>query len=177
MAKPLDSFEFQDEVPFGIALAVREKIAECLEHYPAVPSPDVLYDLKGHTAGQAISSRNQIRLNLALLKDSRYSDDMLNDTVPHEVAHIVVRFHFPLARSHGWEWQTVMNKFGVPATRCHNYETEAARTRKATSRPYPYHCQCQTHWMTKLIHGRIQKGREYSCRDCKGILSEGELQE
>src|SRR6266576_4183827 len=58
--------------------------------------PTVVYDLKGHTAGSANSHR--IRLNTELL--TTHHDDMINRTIPHEVAHVVQYVLYPGCKSH-----------------------------------------------------------------------------
>lgn len=164
MPRELDSSSWQPSPE--LRAQVDAKIRECLSLFPTVVAPVVVYDLEGHVAGIAKGGK-KIRLNLGLLNDPRYHDDMLNDTVPHEVAHIIVHQLYPGANSHGWEWTRVMNTLGVVANRCHDYETVAARTR---ARPYIYACGCQLHYVTATIHRRIEKGRQYYCQDCKGEL-------
>lgn len=126
------------------------------------------YDLKGHTAGEAWGA-HKIRLNLALLNDPRYHDRMINQTLPHEVAHCVVSQLHPLAKPHGYEWQVMMVRLGLPPDRCHQYETQSAR--KRNTRKYFYNCDCESgHAVSITIHRRITQGRKYKCRECGGIL-------
>jgi SprT protein len=127
--------------------------------------PTVEYDLQGHTAGIANSKR--IRLNIEVLYDHR--EDMLTQTIPHEVAHVVQRQLYPKSKSHGLEWRSLMHILGIPANRTHSYETTPARVRK---REYTYICDCQVHMVTKTLHNRMQNGQTYTCRHCKGQLRE-----
>ena len=89
---------------------INAKIVECLDiaanHFGhEFTMPEVIYDLKGRVAGTASSKR--IRVNLELL--STEWDNMLNDTIPHEVAHTIVRQHYGNApKPHGYEWRRVM---------------------------------------------------------------------
>jgi SprT protein len=148
---------------------VNAKVDEVLKMYPDVKSPTIKYDLKGHTAGWAIGGHT-IRLNAEILNNPKHTDDMINRTVPHEVAHIVVQQKWPNAKGHGREWRGVMYRLGLNAERCHQYETKAARKRP---RPYEYYCNCDTpHRVTITLHRRIQSGRPYRCRRCKAYLRE-----
>lgn len=128
----------------------------------------ISYNLKGRTAGLAWSFQKLIQLNLGLLNDPRYQDDMLNDTVPHEVCHIVQYQIAPRSKSHGYEWQRLMLMIGLQPTRCHSYETTPARKH---SRPHSYRCDCdQVRMVTNLMHTKIQPGKIYTCNNCKGRL-------
>jgi SprT protein len=126
--------------------------------------PEIVYDLKGRTAGRA--NGEKIRLNADLL-NGKYREDMLNQTVPHEVAHSIQFQLFPRSQPHGREWRVIMYILGKPATRCHNYDTKPARV---TKRPYEYRCNCQTHHLTEYKHIKIQSGAKYICKRCKGEL-------
>jgi SprT protein len=167
MPREISSFNFPGEPSQALRDEVDAKIKECLQHYPEIVPPAVSYDLKGHTAGYAIG-KDRIRLNLELLNDPRYHANMIADIVPHELAHIITAQLSPWAKAHGNDWKTVMFRLGVPAIRCHNYETVAARTR---ARPYRYFCQCKEHRVTATLHKRIQEGRVYTCNDCGGRLN------
>ena len=98
--------------------------------------PQVRVDLHGHTAGLAYPRSNRIRLNVDLLADPRYAQDMLHNTLPHEVAHIVTYQLWPeVTGHHNAPWRYVMeNILNLPATRCHQYETKTARRRKTRRR-------------------------------------------
>ena len=55
----------------------------------------VLFDLKGQTAGmfKTIGTRRLIRYNPWIF--SKYFEENLRDTVPHEVAHFIVHEVYP----------------------------------------------------------------------------------
>jgi SprT protein len=131
------------------------------------PTPVVVFDLKGAVAGQAWLGQNKVRLNLALLNNPAYTEDMLNQTVPHEVAHLVTYRIWPTAKAHGRQWAYIMNLLGKPAKRCHQYEVEPARKH---ARPHAYQCNCRVHMVTNVLHTRIQSGKQYKCRYCGGRL-------
>lgn len=152
--------------------AVERKVLACMnilrEHYPSLKDPEIRYDLKGHTAGMANAS--YIRINVDLLY-TEHKDDMLNQTIPHEIAHVAQRQLFPCSKPHGREWAHFCYLLGIPAERCHNYETTAARKRSKMPRPFVYVCSCRKHYLTKILHKRILQGRYYKCRDCGQTLA------
>jgi len=128
--------------------------------------PTIKYDLKGTTAGIAVGNHT-IRLNLELINDPRYWEDMLNKTLPHEMAHIACEQMWPKENvAHGYKWQSMMrNALGLLPNRCHQYEVKKARKH---SKPHAYNCGCANpHMVSNIIHTRIQTGqRKYTCRRC-----------
>lgn len=129
--------------------------------------PIVTYDLTGVVAGYAIGT-GRIKLNRDLLCNPKYTDDMINDTLVHEYAHIVALDLFPTSKPHGYHWQMIMHLLGLKPTRCHNYDVQP---RKRTARPHTYYCACKVHNVTNTIHRRIQSGRSYHCSSCGGLLT------
>ncbi len=132
------------------------------------PMPEVLFNLKGLSAGIAVFNRrsperSQIRINEDLLE--RYPDEMLNHTVPHEVAHIVTAVLYGKL-DHGPAWQSVMAFFDRPATRCHQMQAEPARRHKK----HRYQCQCGEHMVGSKVNTRISKGKVYLCSKCTSPL-------
>lgn len=158
-----------------LAERVQAKIEECYqvanEYYgEEFPLPEVMYDLNGQVAGYASYKANRIRLNYDCLVN--YSEDMINQTVPHEVAHLIAYRVFMLGRGirikpHGWEWRSVCGVLGIPATRCHSYEVKPARK---VARPYVYSCACREWPTTRCLHKRMERGHTYTCNDCRTQL-------
>jgi SprT protein len=133
-----------------------------------LPDPQVSFDLRGLTAGEACASDWLIRYNDELLQ--KHGEEFLAEIVPHEVAHLVVvgRFRRRRCRPHGPEWKEVMAFFGLPPRRCHRFEATPARRVRRIS----YRCSCPSpHLLTKRAHLRIRRGTaEYSCRRCGDVL-------
>jgi SprT protein len=162
---------------------IDKKISECLEiankQFPLGPPlpkgqvsehaytwPTVTFDLKGRTAGEAWAS--DIRLNIHLLHE--FYDEMLNQTLPHEIAHCVVIQKYGYgAPSHGYDWKEVMRAFGLPPNRTHTMPTKAARVHP---RPHRYVCHvCGKQWkLTNRMHNSIQSGRGRRCNRCKSPI-------
>lgn len=139
-----------------------------------LPVPAVSFDLRGRAAGQAVFARRRrdtrIRINAALL--ASHPREMLEDTVPHEVAHVVIfRLYGRRAKPHGQEWKALMRAFGVDPAPCHSLPTEPARTLKR----FRYECACdEPAWLTSIRHNRAQQGTDYVCRRCGETLRRGD---
>jgi len=131
------------------------------------PNVEIRCDLRGKSAGQLQRYNNGqllIRYNLQIAE--LQPESFIEQTVPHEVAHIITWLcHGKRARSHGREWQSVMQFFGFPqAPRCHNFALPKKAARQ--QRRWHYQCQCQQHWLSTTRHNRISKGQRYYCRRC-----------
>lgn len=148
-------------------------------------SIDVLFDLKGKTAGmyrvKSLTSRNifggrvvrplqrVIRFNPWLF--AKYPDDSWENTIPHEVAHYIVDCVYGLGRvrPHGKEWQGVMVGFDAVPNVHANYDLSGIPVRKV--RRYPYRCLCREVPLTGHRHKKIQQGIQiYRCQNCQGEL-------
>ncbi len=135
--------------------------------------PAIRFDLKGKVAGMAVQARGRrscdrmlLRLNADMLRD--HPREMIQQTVPHEVAHVVTDFmHGHQVASHGREWRAVMHAFGKPPTRCHNMQAKASRKLHY----YAYRCGCEApKYLSSVRHRRIARGHVYSCPICRQIL-------
>lgn len=91
------------------------------------PRCKVEFGVSGTVAGYAHYQENKIRLNSEFIL--RQFDRMLERTVPHEIAHLLV---FQIwgkdvllrkVKPHGKEWKFIMaGVFGLDPSRCHDYE-------------------------------------------------------
>jgi SprT protein len=106
-----------------------------------------------------------------------YYDDMLNDTLPHELAHFVSIFLYGKnGDGHSLAWKLVMRWMGISdANRCHNYSLEGVKV-KNTHRNYKYTCGCSFfHMLTRKKHQHHQWLAENGykglrCKCCKQTL-------
>ena len=95
---------------------------------PPIPRPQVIYDLRGTIAGMAVSVREGrdrpdqwMRVHPELL--IRYPLQMIQQTTPHEIAHLVVDWYWPKTIAHhGVEWAAVMRYFGRQPLAYHQME-------------------------------------------------------
>ena len=134
----------------------------------------IKWDLRGLTAGYCKylpGGNSEIRLNA---KIAEAEGDGFTSTIAHEFAHAVVWAiqHANGARRvsdhHGPLWQQVMHAFGLPAQRCHSYESaEAVRYVEK----FRYRCACgPVQLVGPKIHKKIQLGARYTCRVCRRVL-------
>lgn len=156
----------------------------------SIPHIPVTFNLRGTTAGQAWTGGKNgasIRYQPELMEQNE--KDFFEDTIPHEVAHIVVHYLYPnskvrrgtynyrtgrttyrrVVKPHGNEWKRVMRDFGVKPERCHTYDTGNVGQRKL-AKAYTYKCACQTFQLTQIRHRRILQGKKYSCQKCRTVL-------
>ena len=136
--------------------------------------PSINWNLQGRCAGKAYPSENRINLNSTLLINN--TDDFIEQTVPHEIAHLINRtLNGPQVRPHGPEWKAIMRALGLPPLRCHNYAVNqtGTRWRKRTM----YFCACDFHFVSQIVHNRICRGQIYRCRHCGLPLTTNRPQE
>ena len=143
------------------------KVAEA--HYGrSFREPIISTDLRGRVAGQAFYYQNKIRLNGGLLV--KYPERMLEQTLPHEIAHLVVHEVYGRAniKPHGQEWKNCMRVLGCEPKTRHNMDTESCGGgRWARDNIYVCADNCVEHPVTAIRHKRILSGQmSYSCKKC-----------
>lgn len=180
--RPVTSVATCSAPPLSLEARVKEQVvffvrkAQAL--YPEVDlstAIEIRFDLRGRAAGQFVRHRlngeHWLRFNRGLLK--RNVDEMLSQTVPHEVAHYVcwrmyrATPHYRKIRPHGPEWQAIMIAFGKKPDRCHSMDVSS------TTNSVPYSCGCadRVHHIGIRRHNRIVKGlASFSCRICRKSL-------
>ena len=157
----------------------RQRVREQTEHYICeaeqivsrkIDRVPVLFDLSGSTAGmyKVLGKRRWIRYNPWIF--AKYYELNLRDTVPHEVAHLVVdQVYGKRAKPHGAEWQGLMSRFEVDPGVTFNLDLSGIPRRR--QRTHPYHCLCGSHEVSTTRHNRVLRGRgTYLCRLCEGEL-------
>ena len=84
---------------------------------------EIRFDLKGRCAGTASrrNGRYVLRFNHDMLSREAF-DHVLNDTVPHEIAHLVCFMNPMLGRNHNHGWAHVCMRLGGSGARCHKEE-------------------------------------------------------
>lgn len=135
---------------------VRSRLEQAVDHWttlsagiphlsnlgPPMPRPRVIFDLEGPIAGMAVTAREPrqrprqwVRINAELL--GRYPVRMIQQTVPHEMAHLVVDWYLPRASQdpHGPEWMGVMIWFGRPPLAHHDMRSARGQRRGAAQTP------------------------------------------
>ena len=155
------------------------KVRECQElarqKYPNFTLADedlpIVFFAKGQTAGWAKYRRSMGKTvyNLEFNIDAiqKHWDDMVGNTVPHEMAHTVDRFMHGRSNGHGPIWKRIAKSLGCTGERTHNYTVEKAR--KTKKFVYRATCGTVTDVGTK-VHNRIQRGSVYTLQRTKGKL-------
>lgn len=139
-------------------------ISESNDRYGiTLPTIDLRFDLRGRSAGQAIRKGNtySIRLNTNI-----NHDHILNDTIPHELAHIICMYT-GWDKGHGKIWKTICQTLGGTGNRCHSEEVTLARKVKKFS----YTTTCgQVITVSTTRHNKIQNGTVYKIPSTGGRL-------
>ncbi len=112
--------------------AMRDKVKQVAELANKLYGVDlskapVSFNLKGRVAGWAgckiCEGRKQVsfRFNCELIESDHF-EDMMNNTIPHELAHGVCYLRPELGRKHDRGWQAVCLALGGDGKRTHNYD-------------------------------------------------------
>lgn len=89
----------------------------------------IRFDLRGRSAGQAgcrigmggRTYEHYIRFNVQMINNAGF-DHVYNETIPHEIAHIVCYMNPSLGRNHDAGWQRVCMVLGGKGSRCHEQD-------------------------------------------------------
>jgi predicted SprT family Zn-dependent metalloprotease len=125
-----------------------------------LPDVQVLFDLRGKSAGQASRKNNlyTVRFNLDMMQNQGWNH-LYNDTIAHEIAHICEFFLYDRC-GHGRFWRQVCVALGGNGQRCHTEQVVFAR-----GRTFCYTvCTGQTVTISETVHRRIQQGCRYKTR-------------
>lgn len=165
-----------DRLKEAVIESIEKTVAKANTLWPGkgFRTPEIVFEDIGKSAGRANYTKYRVTINPAYLKD--YTEDMVNNTAPHEVAHLITRIVYPNAKQHhGPEWKYVMRQLGVRPDPYHNYDiTLSKKTRKR--KVYLYECKCHVHKVTSTIHQKIRRGGTFSCKRCKTEITEKPLE-
>ena len=165
----------------NIRQAVRQAWEKALRYYRLEenPLPEIDFSLRGRAAAQAawqVSRRGRkkiiggLRLRFNLQAYHLNPTEMLNETIPHEVAHLITVLRWGAGcRPHGSQWRQVMQEcFNLAPQRTHQLALAPSRT---LAKKFIYACTCREHALTGIRHRRIERGlASYSCKDCGETL-------
>jgi len=110
--------------------AIRARVQQCIalaedKFTIKMPKVDVRFDLTGRAAGMACMRYGQfsLRFNKNHIKlGGKTFEHLLNDTVPHEVAHTVCQAFPRMGRNHDAGWKRVCIALGGNGSRCYSEE-------------------------------------------------------
>lgn len=97
-------------------------VAQAQRLFPAFRPPKLHFGLRGQCAGRAWYDKNEVGLNYVYCQTQ--ARDMLMDTLPHEIAHILAWQRYGRAEAgHGHGWSAMFGALTgrAPLGRCHNY--------------------------------------------------------
>ena len=160
------------ELRVKVEKKMRECIAKAEKHYGIkMEMPEIRYDIKSWVGGLAYRDRNLVRYNLILLVENE--EHYLENTVPHETAHMIVnacfrqgKFKLPEGKRrwmpHGKEWKEVMALLETPPVVKHTYdcssiEKSPKRKRKANSIDRVSRIMKQIMRLTEEERGRLEE--------------------
>ena len=157
---------------------IKSKVAECIAKAEAkfgikMPNVQIRFDLTGRAAGIAgyYGFQYYLRFNINHIKlGGKTFEHLLNDTVPHEVAHTVCQAFPKFGRNHDAGWKRVCIALGGNGSRC--YGENDAPEAVAAQRPYVY-ITTTGHEVrvTKIVHSKIQRGAGYIMKGGKGKIN------
>lgn len=151
--------------------AVKAKVQQCINIANqrfgiTMPDVQIRFDLKGRAAGIAgfRGKHYYLRFNVHHMQlGGQTWEHLLNDTVPHEVAHTVCQVFPQFGRNHDAGWKRVCLALGGNGRRC--YSEEDAPEAVAQMRPYAYTTSIGTVVnVTPRMHAKIQSGSSYTCK-------------
>lgn len=91
------------------ALIDAAKISQEIDSDYEFEYPEVEFGSLGQYAGLAFCELNKILLD----RISNKAYHILNDTIRHELAHILQYLHYPESLDHGKEWRNIAVKMGA----------------------------------------------------------------
>jgi predicted SprT family Zn-dependent metalloprotease len=96
-------------------------------------------------------------LNKHLIEREQTFEAILNDTVPHEMAHIICFLHPRLGKNHDIGWRKVCKELGGTGNTCHKHLVKYAR-----GKTYQYTTTLGIDMnVSQVRHRRIQSGIIY----------------
>lgn len=168
------------ELQYRVVDAVKRNIQAANDHFgESLDVPDIRFDLRGKSAGQArfeflrayglVKKTNAtIRFNRVLMEEN--PDAFIDEVAPHETAHVIAhQLYGRKIKPHGQEWQMIMRSVlkREPSV-THRFDIS-----RASPKPHIYSCECHglTHPLSAIRHNRVvRKQSSYLCRKCNTTL-------
>ncbi len=168
--------------PTTVAL-MKQKVDECLQkartkYGVTLANVDIRFDIRGHRiAGQAGHRYGMFFLRFHPVACEQHLQEMLDEVVPHEVAHLVCYEKPLLGRKHNWGWKNVCIGLGGTGSRTHTLnlggpsQQDRVAAHKAR-RPFVYlDSKGVERPVTSQCHTAMQvKGKVYIYRDNRGRI-------
>jgi predicted SprT family Zn-dependent metalloprotease len=128
----------------------------------------IVFFRKGRTAGFAHRQGNIYNVEFNLFNIQNNWDEMVLNTIPHEMAHIVDMFMNGCSNGHNHVWQRIAHRLGCEGDRCHTMQVQRARRTKK----YVYITSCGQEWKAGAVrHKNIQRGVVYTLKSTGGKIT------
>lgn len=144
------------------------------DYFIVLPTINILFNIKGTVAGQAARRAGEyiIRFNGAMIEGNGF-EHIFNDTVPHELSHIVCYANPHIGKNHNRGWKKLCIALGGTGKCTHDEEILFAR-----GKTYLYYSSTNREIrISSMTHNKIQNGKKYNCRgggvlnsDCKYLV-------
>ena len=154
-----------------ITRKTQEVLARARELYGVTISPTIAFNLRGRVAGWAgchfcrmtrQASRFTLRFNQDLIQGPHFAD-MRDETVPHEVAHLVCYARPELGRRHNDGWRRVCMALGGNGKTRHSYDVSHAAGSIVYVSDRGHEIK-----LSKIRHAKIQAGVHYVFKNGRG---------
>jgi predicted SprT family Zn-dependent metalloprotease len=119
-----------------------KKVKECLQqaatlfNMPSINDTEIHYFEKGRCAGTASQRGGVYSVRFNEFNIENDWDEMVNETIPHEIAHIVCFERPHLGSNHDMGWKRVCRMLGGDGSRTHNMKV--ALTKHVERKRYQY---------------------------------------
>lgn len=157
-----------------ITRKTHEVLARARQLYGVDITPTISYNLKGRVAGWAgcrfcMVTRQAkdftLRFNQDLIQGKHFQD-IRDNTVPHEVAHLVCYARPELGRKHDAGWRRVCVALGGTGDTRHDYDVVPA------GGGFTYRASCgQEITVSAVIHRKIQSGQTRILKKTRGRIT------
>lgn len=158
--------------------AFMEKVYECMNNAEyefgiSFRNPEIVFTKNGATIGKGgIMMGHRPYLQFSVEAIQKGWDEMVNDTLPHEVAHVVDML-IRGRTNHDRHWKAICIRLGGSGKRTHSMEVSKARK----TRKYIYVATCGTEIKVGAnIHKKLQMGLQTrTIRKTKGQVGKNQF--
>lgn len=149
-------------------MLVKDKIREALAKFPMLTMVEddvtIVYIKTGGSAGHCqarkVNGRTHYNLEFNTHAIAQDWDDMVNDTIAHEVAHMIDYAIHGKMHGHSRVWKRIAWSIGCTGNRCHTLDMSAVKRKRKKLDRFIYEATCGTEvQLTKIRHNRLQSGQ------------------
>jgi SprT protein len=143
-------------------------IAEKLYNVDILPNLTITVRNMGLAAGSAeLTVEGSLIIEINTEAVEKHLDYVLNDTIPHEVAHLVTYLRPELGSAHNKGWKQVCEALGGSSKRCHSLQL----TKRRPTRMFSYTTdRNEDISLTIIRHNKLQNRKVLSYTTKSGSL-------